>query len=208
MFSTAIRKVALVGVVALALAACGGDDSTDTTSVAGNGSGETTAAPDSGSAATTTQADAATGTTTAPSGGGGGGAGSAVLTVGDQSWEFDNFYCFDGPENTGNSRVSFSSGSFGEQDGNRTQLDASIQDTDEQGRHEGEGTIQSVSLNDVDDFENPVVSLDATTGFVGAPDWLIVYDGSTVTAEALFDDGTTENVLEETPGTLEGVCGS
>lgn len=135
------------------------------------------------------------------------GAGSATLTVGDQTWTFDNYYCRTGPENTGNARTSFSSGAFGENEDGRIQLDASIQDTDEQGRMEGEGTIQSVTLNDIEDFENPSVSLAAESGFIGGPEFVIQVDGDQVTAEAFFDDGTTDEI-EAIPGTLEATCGA
>ena len=134
-------------------------------------------------------------------------AGSATLTVGDQTWTFDNYYCRTGPENTGNDRVSFSSGAFGTHEGVRTQLDASIQDTDQQGRLEGEGTIQSVTLNDIEDFENPSIALSAVSGFVGSPEFVIQVNGDQVTAEAFFDDDTTDEI-EAIPGTLEATCGA
>jgi len=121
------------------------------------------------------------------------------------TFTFDNYYCRTG-EGTGNARVSFSSGAFGETDGHRTQLDASIQDKNETGAMEGEGTIQSVTLNDVEDFENPVVAYEAVSGFIGAPDFTIMVDGNHVTAEAMFDDSTTDEI-ETIAGTLDATCG-
>ena len=195
------KKATLLAVIALALAACGGSDDGDAT---------TTTVADSSSATTqpadTTETTAAEETPTTASAGSTAGPGSATLTVGDVTYEFDNYYCLAGPDNTGNDRVSLSSGSMGRIDEVRVQLDASIQDPDEEGRMEGEGTIQSISLNDIEDFENPSVALEAVTGFVGGPEWTITYDGSTVTAEALFDDTTTDEI-EEIPGTLQATCG-
>lgn len=197
------RSLLVLSVVgALALGACSSSsvDGETTTSGGSAGSTETTAPESSGGTDTTT--------TTAPAGAGGGGdAGSATLVVGDQTYEFDNYYCFQGSDNTGNSRVSFSSGAFGEVDGVRVQLDASIQDTDETNAMDGDGTIQSISLNDVENFQSPTVGWDAVTGFIGAPAWVVEYDGSTVHAEAEFDDLTTEETLETIPGTLDAVCG-
>ena len=133
--------------------------------------------------------------------------GSATLTVGDETWTFDNYYCRQGPEETGNERVSFSSGAFGTYEGKRTQLDASIQDTDKQGRYEGEGTIQSVTFNDIEDFENPSVDLAAESGFLGAPEFVIEITGDKLRIEASFDDRTTDEI-ESIPGTLEALCGA
>lgn len=201
------RNLLVAGLVTLLVAACGSDGDTSTdggdqaateTTEATADSPATTAAD---SPATTTGAPETTAAPEAPRN-----AGSATLTVGDATYEFDNYYCLAGPENTGNDRVSLSSGAMGTVDEVRVQLDASIQDPDEEGRMEGEGTIQSVSLNDIEDFENPSVALDAITGFLGEPAWTITYDGSTVTAEALFDDSTTDEI-EEIPGTLQATCG-
>ena len=187
---------------ALVLGACSSssDDSTTTTLAGSSGTTETTAPDASGGGADTT-------TTNAPAAGGSGDAGSATLVVGDQTYEFDNYYCFQGSDNTGNSRVSFSSGAFGEVDGVRVQLDASIQDTNEGNAMDGDGTIHSVSLNDIENFQTPTVGWDSVTGFFGAPEWVIEYDGATVHAEAEFDDLTTEEELEAVPGTLDAVCG-
>ncbi|MEZ5175604.1 MAG: hypothetical protein R2823_05300 [Acidimicrobiia bacterium] len=62
-----------------------------------------------------------------------------------------------------------------------------------------------MTLNDIDDFENPSVSWEATTGFTGAPDGVIVYDGASVTADATFDDFRTDEI-EAIPGTLTAIC--
>lgn len=192
----------------MALAACGGSDSTATTTTAQDQDSGTTTTTAQGQDSGTTTTSAAPTTTAAPqppTDGPSGGQGSATLIVGSETYEFDNFYCFMGSDNTGNSRVSFSSGAFGTVDGKRAQLDASIQDVDELDRMDGEGTLHLVSLNDIEDFENQSVAWDAATGFIGAPEWTVVYDGSTVSVDAVFDDMRTDD-QEEIPGTLRATC--
>lgn len=197
-------RLAPIVVLMLVVGACSsgeatpsdGDDTTTSTTAAS--SGDTVASEDT---TTTTEAGGSEPAATPPD------AGSATLIIGDQTWTFDNYYCAFGPEQTKNERVSFSSGSIGSPDGVRLQLDASIQDPDKQGRYEGEGTIQSVTLNDIEDFENPSVDFGAVGGIVGASGFVIQIDGNTVTVEASFDDGTTDE-RESIPGTLEATCGA
>jgi len=148
----ALRRTALMIAVTIVVAACGGG--TDTT----------TGTADDPPSPTTTTAFVIPENTNTP--------GSATLTVGDQTWEFDNYYCVRGIENTGNSRVSFSSGAFGEFNGVNTQLDATILDMDELSSMEGDGTIHSVTIEDIDNVENPIVSLSAQSGFFGSRDGL------------------------------------
>ncbi len=78
---------------------------------------------------------------------------------------------------------------------------------DKQGRYEGEGTIQSVTFNDIEDFENPSVDFGAVSALMGGVDFVIQIDGDKVRVEASFDDGTTDE-LESIPGTLEATCGA
>jgi len=197
---TRTQFISMMVVLAIAAAACSGsDEGTDSTTDNSAGSTQSTEATESESSETTEG-------TSAPNTSAG--SGSATLVVGDQTYEFDNYYCLQGGANTGNDRVSFSSGAFGEVDGVRVQLDASIQDTAEGDAMSGEGTIQSVTLNDIEDFANPSVAWDATTGFVQAPTWVIEYDGSKVTANGTFDDSRTDDAIEEIPGTLEAICGA
>ena len=83
----------------------------------------------------------------------------------------------------------FSSTAFGESaTGARTQLSVDIT----LGTH-------AVSLNDIDDFANPSVALEAIGGFE------IQFDGDNITAEALFNDGTTDE-FDQIPGTFSGTC--
>lgn len=190
-------RLILFVALALAVAACGASGGESDTSQPASGA-------DSDTVTTTEGGEGSTDPTTAPAGTVQ--SGSATLAVNGRVYEFDNYYCLQGAANTGNDRVSFSSGAFGEVDGVRVQLDASIQDRNEGDAMEGDGTIQSVSLNDIEDFNNPSVAWEAIAGFVGEPAWVVEYDGSTVHAEAIFDDQTTEDI-EEIPGTLDATCG-
>jgi len=115
--------------------------------------------------------------------------GNATLTIGEETWTFDGFGCAFGPEETRNENVEFSAAAFGESaTGASTQLSVDIT----LGTH-------AVSLNDIDDFENPSVALEAIGGFE------IQIDGDNISAEALFDDGTTDE-FDEIPGTFSGTC--
>lgn len=120
------------------------------------------------------------------------GGGSATLTIGDQTWEFDSVLCAFGPEETGRDDTPFVLSSI--QDG--LQLDATI--NTEFGH--------SVSINDITDFENPSVAysaggpLGAMTGDDGE---IIQVDGKEVSAEADFFDDTGDGM--ET-GTLTATC--
>ena len=91
-------------------------------------------------------------------------------------------------------------------DGVRFQLDATIQDTEEQGRYKGEGVIHTISIDDIGDFENPAVGWSAVKGLLGDSVDVIQVDGKSVTAETTFDNSLTDDVIEETSGTLEGTC--
>ena len=66
----------------------------------------------------------------------------------------------------------------------------------------------SVTLNDIQDFENPSVSLTAdsfTAQATGGPDQFVEVDGNDVSATADFVDDTTDS-LEGTEGTLTATC--
>ncbi len=146
-------------------------------------------------------------TTEAPDDTGVSGSGGATLTIGSESWTVDNLFCAFSPEDAGNDRVSFSMSGFTETAGGvRVQLEATIQDTEEQGRYEGDGVIHIISIDDISDLENPAVGWSATRGAFGDKADIIQVDGKSVTAEATFDNSLTDDVIEETAGTLEGTC--
>ena len=127
--------------------------------------------------------------------------GSATLTIGDQTWEFDNFLCAFGHEATQSSTFSFTTNSSGEFDGVRVQMQATIEDQDSAGRYEGAGTVHRIDFDDVSDFENPSLSWAMNT-----PDAISI-DGYEVTANGTFDDQLTDGVQEAIPGTLQATCG-
>jgi hypothetical protein len=77
------------------------------------------------------------------------GGGSARLTAGDETWTFDSVLCAFGEEETGQEGAEFVLSSI--QDG--LQFYVSIDDFG-----------HSVSLNDIEDFENPSVSLSSEFG--------------------------------------------
>ncbi len=169
-----------------AAAACGGDD--DDVGATATRSPAATETPD------------ADDKTEAPLG-----ASSGRLTVGDDSWDFANVFCGFAEDDNGLPDVSFLAGSFLQSVlGYRMQFDVTILDPLEQGRYEGEGVTHSVSLIDLDSIDNPRVSWLAVAGQDGA-DQFIQIDGDHVTAEAIFDD-TSTNDVEQVPGHLELVC--
>lgn len=127
--------------------------------------------------------------------------GSATLTIGDQTWEFDSFLCAFGHEATQSDVYSFSSDSRGMHEGAQVQMQANIRDESGQGRYEGADLDHEVFIQDISDFENPSISL-----HMNAPEGIVI-DGNAVTAEGTFDDQLTPEA-EEIPGTLEATCGT
>jgi hypothetical protein len=114
------------------------------------------------------------------------GGGSATLTIGDQTWTFDSVLCAFGEEMIGQEGAEFVLSSI--QDG--MQMYVSI-----------DSFGHSVSLDDIEDFTNPSVSV--ASGF-GAGDF-IVLDGKNVSAETGFIDNTSDD-FTETPGTFTATC--
>jgi len=185
--------IVLVTALLLVLAGCGSSDD-DTT----DDSESTVTTAEAGESPTTSGADDPAGVdglvenleeTQAAQGGGG-----ATLTVGDQTWTFDSVLCAFGPDQIGQEGAELVVSSV--QDG--LQLYVSI-----------DSFGHSVSLDDIEDFENPSVSLSAdpfNTQLAGAATEFIVVDGKDVSAETPFFDGTDEANLEGTPGSLEASC--
>ena len=112
------------------------------------------------------------------------GGGSASLTVGGQTYTFDGVLCAFGEEETGQVDAEFVLSAIA--DG--TQLYFSI---DRFGH--------KVSLDDIEDFENPSVSWDSRG------EEFIQLDGRSASGEAGFVDGTAEG-QDTQPGTFEGTC--
>ena len=115
-------------------------------------------------------------------------------------WEFASFDCAFGHENTESTVYSFTSNSFGEHsDGTRVQMQANVRNESGDGRVEGDGLTHELFINDIEDFENPVVDWQA-----GAPVG-ITLNGDSVTFSGDFDNGLTDEI-EAVPGTLEAEC--
>ena len=202
------RAIAVVGSLLLLLAACGsdGDDSSSDTDEATT---TEAAAPEETDDETAEEpvaedepaAEPTDGAAEAPpeDSGGGGTGGSMTLTVGEESWSFEDVFCAFSPEEAGNESVSF----FVTTIANGLQPDASIIDNTGEGRYEGDGVIQSISIHDIEDFENPTVAYSAENFITGEP--LIFIDGKSITGGGNFDDERTDEI-EEIPGTLEASC--
>ncbi|MGA7272320.1 MAG: hypothetical protein WB239_14710 [Acidimicrobiia bacterium] len=124
--------------------------------------------------------------------------GNATLTVGDETFEFDNFLCAFGHDATESDVYAFSSNSFGEYQGTRVQMQANIRDEAGQGRFEGPDLTHEVFVQDVEDFENPAVDIE-----MFAPEGITI-DGDTVTAEGTFENKLTS---EQLSGSLQATCG-
>ena len=113
------------------------------------------------------------------------GGGTATLTVGDESWTFSPVLCAFGPEEIGQEGAEFVLSSIS--DGK--QMYFSI-----------DSFGHSVSIDDIEDFQNPSVSL---SSFGGEND--IVLDGKNFSGSADFLDGTSDS-FETIPGTFSGTC--
>ncbi|MGI9603227.1 MAG: hypothetical protein ACR2QE_15170 [Acidimicrobiales bacterium] len=122
------------------------------------------------------------------------GGGGARLVVGDQEWVFDSVLCAFGAEEIGQEGAEVVVSSI--QDG--LQLYASI-----------DAFGHLVSLDDIDNFEDPSVSLSAdrfNNELTGNPTEFIVVDGKKVTADTFFADSSADPGTEPTAGSLEATC--
>ncbi|MGI9606212.1 MAG: hypothetical protein ACR2P0_08750 [Acidimicrobiales bacterium] len=99
------------------------------------------------------------------------GGGSATLTVGDQTWTFAPVLCAFGEEQIGQEGAVFNLS--GIQDG--MQMYAAV-----------DAFGHSVSLNDIENFEDPSVDLSSMGG-----EFLSI-NGKNISGDAEFNDGTTE----------------
>lgn len=181
------RWLTVLIVIVLALAACSGDNGTssggETTSTL-DAASDTPAAPTEDEVADSAQdlADDLAADLEEQQAAQGGG--SATLVVGDQQWTFQSVLCAIGEEQTGQEGAEFVLSSI--QDG--LQMYASI-----------DSFGHSVSLNDIQDFENPSVAIS----------WLgqsgIIVDGNEVTAEVEMIDETSDS-FETVAGTFTATC--
>lgn len=115
------------------------------------------------------------------------GGGGATLTVGDNTWTFDSVLCAFGPEQIGQEDAVFVLSAI--KDG--LQLYVSV-----------DGFGDSVSIDDISDFENPSVSLSAFDAEQGS---FVAIDGKSVSAQAEFLDSLSDDFASY-PGTLQATC--
>ena len=112
------------------------------------------------------------------------GGGGASLTIGSETYTFDSVLCAIGEEETGQEGAEFVLSAI--KDG--TQLYFSI-----------DSFGHTVSLDDIEDFENPSVS------WSSLDDNFIELDGKSASGEAGFVDGTTDS-FDAQQGSFEGTC--
>jgi hypothetical protein len=176
-----VRMVMALVVAGLVLTACGGGESTTTAGVAD----QDQAAPDTQDTAADAEEMAEDMAENLEETQEAVGGGSATLVVGDQTWAFDSVLCAFGEEQIGQEGAEFNMSAI--QDG--LQLYASI-----------DSFGHSVSLNDIENFAEPSVALEAFPG-----DAEIALDGKSVSATASFVDSTSDS-FEGVEGTLEATC--
>jgi len=112
------------------------------------------------------------------------GGGSATLTVGDQTWTFAPVLCAFGEEIIGQPGAVFNLSSI--QDG--MQMYASV-----------DSFGNSISLDDIENFESPSVNLSVFG------DAVISIDGKNISGEGEFIDGTSGD-FSATAGTFSATC--
>ncbi len=134
-------------------------------------------------------------------------ASSATLTVGSESWSFDVTACSFPNEQSGSGQISFRMSGVGETtDGAPVRLQATIQDIQSEGRHEGDGVIHIVEMVDAEDAENPALGWISSVEIFEELEPVINVDGKNVTADTTFDDRLTATEFEDVPGTLVAAC--
>lgn len=189
---TRVTRLVVAGAMAVALAACGGDDddgeavTPDPEDLAEDPQGAVDDLADD----LQDQQDQQ-------------GGGSATLTIGGETWEFDSVLCAFGTEETRNEDWDFSLSAI--QDG--LQLSVS-------GGAEGGPYGDDITLDDIEDFENPSVSWSAPAFVLPSPENptaervrdFVEIDGKEISAEADFSDGTSDDPTASVPGTLSATC--
>lgn len=180
-----IRTPAAAAALVMLLAACGGGADDDGAAPADDAAAEVSAAVDDFASATSAEeledaaADMADDLGAQQSGG------SATLTVGDQAWTFDGALCAFGEDETGQEGAEFVLSSIG--DG--LQFYLSI-----------DSFGHSASINDIENFEDPSVSLTAEDSGE-----FIQVEGKSISGEADFVDYTTDS-LDTVAGSFEASC--
>lgn len=114
--------------------------------------------------------------------------GSASVTIGEQTWDFDGVLCAFGPEEIGQEGAEFVLSAIG--DG--LQLYVSV---DAMGHY--------VSLNDIENFDDPTLSWEADQDSSG--EGFVQVEGKEVSGAATFIDYLSEG-WDEVEGSFEGSC--
>lgn len=112
--------------------------------------------------------------------------GSASLTVGDETWDFDGVLCAFGPDEIGQEGAEFVLSAVADS----VQFYLSI---DEFGH--------SASIHDVENFEDPTVSWDSDMN----ADGFITVSGKEASGEVGFVDYESE-LMESVPGSFQATC--
>lgn len=122
------------------------------------------------------------------------GGGGAELTVDGETWTFDSVVCAFGPDEIGDEDAEFVLSAIS--DG--LQLYVSI-----------DGFGHSVTIDDIDDFEDPSVAWAAggpVASLTGDGEEFVEIDGEQVRAQTEFRDMRDEMSATTAPGTLEATC--
>jgi hypothetical protein len=119
------------------------------------------------------------------------GGGGATLTANGQTWEFSSVLCAFGEDQIGQPGAVFNLSAIA--DG--LQLYVSIDDS---------GNSHSLSINDIEDFENPSVALSADP-FTGGPANFLTLDDKSVSGEVVLIDESTGEATGE-PAQLSATC--
>lgn len=119
------------------------------------------------------------------------GGGEAELTIDGQTWRFDSVLCGIGPEEIGDPEAEFVLSALA--DG--LQLYVSV-----------DGYGHSVSLHDIDDFEDPSVAWSAGDVFSDDLGEFVEVDGKQVRAEVEFIDELDESYSTTATGVLQATC--
>jgi hypothetical protein len=119
------------------------------------------------------------------------GGGGATLTADGQTWEFSSVLCAFGEDQIGQPGAVFNLSAIA--DG--LQLYVSIDDS---------GDSHSLSINDIEDFENPSVALSADT-ITGGPANFLTLDYKSVSGEVVLIDESTGEATSA-PAQLSATC--
>ena len=129
-------------------------------------------------------------------------SGSVTLVVGDTTYEFDDFVCAFGYDNTQSETFSFSSNYIGEVDGVRVQMQLDVEDPTGGDQLMGDAVTQRIYVDDIEDFENPAISLSSSQ-------LTATFDGDDIAAEGTFWDAVNDpGRTTELSGTFTATCGA